>query len=173
MIMVVIIGLTSASAIRNATSGERVTNNVRMQGMAQQYAEAALRFCEIEVRKGSADRVAKLRDINIALTNYVVGQASFQVSPAPWEMTTTWVGVGVAGDASNSKYTLDEAQIKSVNSSITPANRPQCVAEKQQMQDLQWAWVITARGFSPDYSFDAGTGQTKSGSVVWLQSILI
>ena len=35
MVMVVIIGITSAAAIRNATTGERSTNNIRMQGLAQ------------------------------------------------------------------------------------------------------------------------------------------
>ena len=43
LIMLVIIGLTSAAAMRNATSGEKVTNNIRLQNLAQQYAEAALR----------------------------------------------------------------------------------------------------------------------------------
>lgn len=175
MIMVVIIGLTSASAIRNATSGERATNNIRMQGLAQQYAEAALRYCETEVRKGDTaadDRFALTK--KVVQTAYVVGQTSFQVSPAPWEMVSTWgVGAAVAGDASIRRVTIPLAQIQSVNSSIVPANRPQCVTERQQMLDMQWAWVVTVRGFSPDYTFDVATGQTKSGSVVWLQSILI
>ena len=56
LIMLVIIGLTSAAAIRNATSGEKVTNNIRLQNLAQQYAEAALRYCEAEL--GKADDVA-------------------------------------------------------------------------------------------------------------------
>ena len=68
LIMLVIIGLTSAAAMRNATSGEKVTNNIRLQNLAQQYAEAALRYCEAEMLKASADRVPTLADLNISTT---------------------------------------------------------------------------------------------------------
>ncbi len=175
MIMVVIIGLTSASAIRNATSGERATNNIRMQNLAQQYAEAALRFCEVEVRKGDGSAYGAFKfSLNKVDTDYVAGQASFQVSPAPWERPSSWgVGTPVAGDASARRYTILQGQIKSVNSSIVPTNLPQCVNERQKLADGKWATVVTARGFSPDYTFDATSGLTKSGSVVWLQSILL
>lgn len=166
MIMVAIIGLTSAAAIRNATSGERATNNIRMQNLAQQYAEAALRYCEAEVSKADADRVATLRDANIV-------QTAFQVSPAAWEQTVTWAGVAGSGGASSSRTVVPQAQIKSVNSSVTPATLPQCAAERQVMSDGSTAVVLTARGFSPGYTADAGSGLTTGGSVVWLQSILL
>ncbi len=167
MIMVVIIGLTSAAAIRNATSGERATNNMRMQNLAQQYAEAALRYCEAQVAKVDTDvtRVATLKDANI------VDKA---VGAAPgWNMTSSWVGAAAAGDASASRTTLPQTQIKSADSSVTPTNLPQCVAERQVLADGNKALILTARGFSPDYTFNAGTGATTGGSVVWLQSILL
>lgn len=46
LIMLVIIGITGATAMRTATSEQRATNNLRMETIAQQYAEAALRICE-------------------------------------------------------------------------------------------------------------------------------
>lgn len=162
LIMLVIISLTSAAAIRNATSDERVTNNVRMQSLAQQYADAALRYCEAELAKGDVDRVATLQEANIV-------QTAFQAAPA-WNDTTTWVG---AGGASASRTTVPELQIKSASSSFRPTTLPQCVAEKQVLQDTKLAYVVTARGFSPDYTADAGTGATTGGSVVWLQSTLV
>jgi Tfp pilus assembly protein PilX len=173
MIMVVIIGLTSAAAIRNATSGERVTNNIRMQNLAQQYAEAALRYCERQVTLVDTDpnKVATLLNANIVQTAFVVGQTTFQVSPAPWELPASWIGPAAAGNAFASLTVVPESQIKSVNSSINPAVRPQCVAERQVMAAGGAAMVITARGFSPDYTADALTGLTTGGSVVWLQSI--
>ena len=166
MIMVVIIGLTSAAAIRSATSGERATNNIRLQGLALQYAEAALRYCELEINKASADRVATLQEANIVETAFSEVAVTF-----PWQMTSTWTGAASGGDASATRTTLPESQIKSVNSSITPTTLPQCAAERQVMADGAKVIVLTARGFSPGYTAD-GNGLTTSGSVVWLQSIL-
>lgn len=166
MIMVAIVGLTSAAAIRNATSGERATNNIRMQNLAQQYAEAALRYCESEVSKADADRVATLRDANIV-------QTAFQVIPAAWAQSVTWTGAAGSGGASSSRTVVPQTQIKSVNSSVTPTTLPQCVAERQVMSDGNIAVVLTARGFSPGYTADAVSGLTTGGSVVWLQSILL
>lgn len=161
LIMLVVIGLTSASAIRNATSDERVTNNVRMQNLAQQYADAALRYCESEVAKADADRVATLIEANIVATAFG--------ATAAWNQTNTWTGVG---GASASLTTVPEVQIRSSNSSFRPATLPQCVVEKQVLEDGKSAYVITARGFSPDYTANAASGVTTGGSVVWLQSTL-
>jgi type IV pilus assembly protein PilX len=162
LIMLVIIGLTSAAAIRNATSDERVTNNVRMQNLAQQYADAALRYCEAELSKADADRVTTLQEANLV-------QTAYQAAPA-WDRSDTWIG---AGGASGSRTTVPELQIKSSGSSFRPTTLPQCVAEKQVLEDAKLAYVVTARGFSPDYTADAGTGATTGGSVVWLQSTLV
>lgn len=159
MIMVVIIGLTSAAAIRNATSGERATNNIRLQNLAQQYAEAALRYCESEVMKADDDRVATLRDANIVET-------PFGTTPAGLN-AVSWTGTG---GASASRTTVPESRIKSDDSSVTPGTRPQCVAERQVLADGGLVMVITARGFSPGYTANTD-GITTGGSVVWLQSI--
>lgn len=166
LIMLVVIGLTSAAAIRNATSDERVTNNVRMQSLAQQYADAALRYCEAELAKADVDRVATLQEANLVQTAFDPVNP-----PVPaWNDPQTWIGVG---GASASRTTLPELQIKSASSSFKPTTLPQCVAEKQVLEDTKLAYVVTARGFSPDYTSDAGTGATTGGSVVWLQSTLV
>lgn len=166
MLMVVIIGITSAAAIRNATTGERSTNNIRMQGLAQQYAEAALRYCEEQVLKPDATR-AVLKESTITL------ETAFGADPG-WNKSTTWIaGAGVAGDAHASLISLSASQIKSGDSSLAPTILPQCVAERQVLANGTKVYVITARGFSPDYTFTASTGATKSGSVVWLQSTLL
>ena len=49
LIMLVIIGLTSAASLRSASSNERISNNFRMHALAEQYAEAALRYCETQL----------------------------------------------------------------------------------------------------------------------------
>lgn len=162
LIMLVIIGLTSAAAIRNATSGEKVTNNIRLQNLAQQYAEAALRHCETELTKDSALRVASLADAN--LITVAVGGAT------GWGNSVTWTGVG---GASASLTVLPESTIKSSDSAFKPVRMPECVAEIQTMADGKFGYVVTARGFSPDFKSDAVTGKTTNGSVVWLQSTIL
>jgi Tfp pilus assembly protein PilX len=161
MVMLIVIGLTSAAAIRNATTGEKFTNNIRVQNLAQQYAEAALRYCETEMGKATADRVATLADANIITV--AVGAAT------GWENTLTWTGTG---GASASKTALLEARVKSSDSAFKPSKMPECVVEKQTLADTTSSYVVTARGFSPDYTSDSSTGVTTGGSVVWLQSIL-
>lgn len=167
MIMLVIIGLTSVSAIRNATSGEKITNNIRLQNLAQQYAEAALRYCEAELQKRD-DVAAPNGRMGTALAEANITTVAVGGAPA-WDQTTTWIGTG---GASASKTPLPLLQVKSSDSSFQPTVLPECVAEKQSMADGNLVYVITARGFSPDYTADATTGKTTSGSVVWLQSTL-
>lgn len=49
------------------------------------------------------------------------------------------------------------------------STKPQCMAEYGDAANT--FVVVTARGFSPDYSADAN-GRTQTGSVVWVQSFL-
>lgn len=169
LMMLVIIGITSAAAIRNATSGEKLTNNIRVQYLAQQYAEAALRYCEAELAKPEAVRVATLAEINILQGNHDPLAGAIK-NGLLWQEAGTWTG---AGGASSSKTILPEVQVKSSDSSFRPSRLPECAVEKQRMHDANLAYVITARGFSPDYQSDALSGETTGGSVVWLQSIVI
>lgn len=165
LIMLVIIGMTSAATIRNATSDERVTNNMRMQNLAQQYAEAALRYCESQVAKADSDPMRV-----VTLKEGILVETAIGGAPA-WNHDYAWTGIG--GAALASLTTVPEGQILSLDSSFRPTALPQCVAEKQVVEvGKPSAYVITARGFSPDYSADAATGKTTGGSVVWLQSTL-
>ena len=168
LILLVIIGLTSAAAIRNATSSEKVTNNIRLQNLAQQYAEAALRYCEAELAKPD-DVGAPLGRMGTTLTEANIITVAV-AGATGWEQTATWTGVG---GASASKTPLPQSQIESTDSAFQPNKLPECVVEKQTLPDTNISYVITARGFSPDYTADAGTGKTTSGSVVWLQSTIL
>ncbi|MEO8022844.1 PilX N-terminal domain-containing pilus assembly protein [Polaromonas sp.] len=167
LIMLVIIGLTSAATMRNATSNEQLTNNMRMQNLAQQYAEAALRYCEAQLVKPDSDeaRVATLKEAKIVVT-----PVDTELKDVAWMQTVTWTGTG---GASASLTSLPEAIIKSSDTSFNPAKLPECVVEKQMLRDGTRTYVITGRGFSPDYTADASTGSTTGGSVVWLQSTLV
>lgn len=156
LIMLVVIGLTAAAAMRGAISSEQVVNNMRAESVAQQYAEAALKYCEEEMEKPSAGRIIPLQDANVTT---VAGTPS-------WQVTTTWLGAGAT------RIELPLARIKSADSSFAPTVLPQCFVERQVLADGSTALIVTGRGFSTDYTADAATGRTRSGSVVWLQSVL-
>lgn len=160
LIMLVIIGITASTAMRSATSEQRVTNNFRMEGTAQQYAEAALRYCEWNFSLATAARPeAALQTANVVAT-----PGGLNV-PTAWENTANWA----AGSAI--LVTVPAARISDGNTPV-PGTLPQCLAELQTMGNPTFTvTVITARGFSPDYEANAD-GTTKRGAVVWLQSII-
>lgn len=172
MMMMIVIGFTALSAMRGATSGERATNNIRMQSIAQQYAEAALRYCEAELIRADGLRVATLRNANVFNDNGVGGVVNVNYPAAGWSQANTWTSAG--GGAAASLTEVPAEQVSSAISSYVPNRLPQCVAERSQLPDGSVVTVITARGFSPDYvRRDAATEVTANGSVVWLQSTLL
>ena len=156
LIMTVIIGLTAAASMRNAVSNERVINNMRSETVAQQYAEAALRYCEVETAKATADRIPQLQDGQYTI--HAVGAST------NWKVSATWI------NTTNGRVDVPASQLKTSESSYEPGTLPQCFVEVVTLADTKTAWLITARGFSMDYSKDATSGRTLSGSAVWLQS---
>lgn len=157
LIMMIIIGITAATAMRNATSESRATNNMRMESIASQFSEAALRYCENELKKDTATRVSTLQNANIVTT-------SFGPATSGWQDTATWTGT--TGRSSASRTTVLDATIQDTSDTVLPTKKPECVVENMSGYGI----VITARGFSPNYAAD-GSGNTTSGAVVWLQSI--
>lgn len=159
LIMMIIIGITAATAMRNATSEQRATNNMRVEASALQYAEAALRYCENEMKKASASRPSTLQNSNIYSSSGPGPTVSGWGDPATW--------TGSSGRASASRTEVPDSVIQdSASATGLPNQKPECVVENMTGYGL----VITARGYSPDYTKD-GSGITTSGAVVWLQSI--
>lgn len=170
LIMTVVIGLTAAAAMRGATSSQRVTNNVRMENMAQQYAEAALRYCEEQVQLSDTDPTKQnfLKGPQLPVRNMTVTGTI-----GNWQNTSTWLGTAGVGTATT-RTPLPQARYDTSGlSSTRPAKAPECVAEIQTLGSPSFTLtVVTSRGFSSDYKADSTTGQTTNGSVVWLQSVL-
>jgi Tfp pilus assembly protein PilX len=168
LIMLVIIGMTSAASLRSASSNERISNNFRMHALAEQYAEAALRYCETQLTLADGARMDSLKEASLR----VFTGAAY---PA-WANPLTWTG---AGGAFASLTSVPEAVVKSADSAFKPTLLPQCAVEKQSLAlTLNGApagaadvYVITARGFSTDYSASP-QGVSLTGSVVWLQSLV-
>lgn len=171
LILMVVIGLTSAAAMRGATSGQRLTNNVRAENTAQQYAEAALRFCEAQLQV--AVRPNSLLPAVIPIT--IMDPAVNPLAQGVWENVVAWNGPAGVG-AATTRTPLNQAQFATAGlSSYLPSKAPECVVEVQTLgiapAPLFNVTVVTSRGFSSDYLAD-NAGNTIKGSVVWLQSIL-
>ena len=168
LIMLVVIALTSAASLRSASSNERISNNFRMHALAEHYAEAALRYCETQLTLADSARVNSLQDASL--------RAFTGAAYPAWANTLTWTG---AGGAAASLTRVPEALVASADSAFKPAQLPQCAVESLSIPLTQNGepagaadvYVITARGFSTDYSASA-QDVSLTGSVVWLQSVV-
>jgi Tfp pilus assembly protein PilX len=165
LIVVLVLLLTavimSMGVMRASLSNDVITNNTRMQNLATEMAQLALRYCERDVLK------AESGDATVALFGTV---GSIQAAPQPgaqpsWKSSEKWKTSvvktlrvtdlqSVSGSSGNSIVTLN-----------ADSPMPTCMAEHGPGSTM----LVTSRGFSPDYAADNG-GNTTRGSVVWLQS---
>lgn len=159
LVMLALIGLVSAGAMRSATSNEMVARNFRAQLLAQQQAEAVLRFCERQLLLPEDQRVASLRAIALSAAE----------PPTAWTLPAAWN----AGNLAGASLTALPADLAGPGSSpqITPQIAPQCLVERRAWSAGE-AYRVTARGYSANYSRDS-QGYTSAGVVSWLQTDLL
>lgn len=148
MLMLAVIGLASAAIMRNATSGDQVANNNRLQTQANQYAQLALRYCERQLALDVDARSAQV----FPATN-----------PPAWTSPLNWTNAA-SGRAAHTLVARD------IGSAVKPRVFPQCLMEATPTPDV---YTVTVRGFSADFKADPGTGATRNGSVVWLQATVL
>ena len=153
LIMLVVLSGAAAWAAKAAISGEQIATNLRTVLTAQQSAEMALRYCENQMLAGNPAGLI----------------VNMDGAPAPiqWKTRSKWNTLA---------NTLPTSVTNSSNSAgIAMAKPPQCMVEELRLaqSDMQkaQAYLITARGYSPDYSADAN-GKTKTGTEIWVQSSL-
>ncbi len=174
MILLVVIGLTAAASMRHTLSNERAVNNLRLEALAQQFAELGLRYCEYQMQLPEANRAnAHLEGLDAAspgmgeewrdraswpepLALGVTAPTPTSVVPVALHVPDNWVTVLTA-----------ESQPFKLN------GKPQCFVEKTTGTTSGEIYRVTARGFSPDYAEDRATRGAIQGSVVWLQSDLV
>lgn len=153
LVMLVIIGLSSAMLARRSLSADEVSANVRSEALASEAAQMALTYCESEALKPTASRAITIK--------------TQQAQPI-WKTFDNWMET--AGSA-NAPTTLTSSQLSNGDTAFKANKMPQCMAEYGTAGATDQIVMVTARGFSPDYTEDAD-GRTTGGSVVWLQSIL-
>jgi Tfp pilus assembly protein PilX len=145
LIMLVIIALTSVSVMRGSLNTDVMANNSRMQITASKAADIALRYCETQVDAVVGGGTAP---------SYVV-TAAVAAASATWQTKSNWTGTKIK--------TLAASDLSS-STSTALTTKPQCMAEAINDFAGTTVYVVTARGFSPDYS-------STSGSEVWVQTI--
>lgn len=152
LVMLVIIGIASVSIMRGALSSDLIANNTRVQTLAMQAAQIALRYCEDEAVKYAN-----------GLPTLIHEPEPDAPDPRAWEVFANW--------SDNEKVNeVPNQYMESDNSTFVPGTLPQCLVQEKDLAG-QTIYEVTARGFSPDYAADED-GSTASGSVVWLQSML-
>lgn len=159
LILLVVIGLTSAVAMRTTLASEQSANSLRLEGLAQQYAEMALRYCERQMDMEPADRVTALQSID--------ANASVALASATWNQTATWVGTAATA------LEVPDDWVSPTGVAFTPRTEPQCFVERVRLDSNVEAFLVTARGYSPDFEADGSTGRAKRGASVWLQSFMV
>lgn len=152
LVMVTLISLGAAATLKQTLQAELIGQHVRMESVAWQAAQQALRHCE-------AASLQQPPGITI------------QAAPAAPEDQPAWALFSYWRDDAGHPSLATRVPTPPGASTGDPAPpRPQCMAGYSQADTVRLI-TITARGFSPDYQGDA-QGRTLQGSVVWLQSTI-
>lgn len=154
LVMLVIIGLASAAIMRNALTGDTVSDNIRRQAHALQAAQAALRYCEGEVQRAPAANALPAPAAGVDAEDWRTFSNWLKQFPTEGAPKVVPAAFLTAGDTNRN----------------IPKKLPQCMAQFRTLGSGQ-VIVVTARGFSENYEADT-SGRTQAGAVVWLQSII-
>ncbi|MES2412332.1 MAG: hypothetical protein V4614_00925 [Pseudomonadota bacterium] len=157
LILLVVISTTAVLAVKGAMSGEQVSNNIRVNMVATQSAETALRYCENLVIAGGAPVLL------LPLSN-ATG------IPSVWSTRSNWTATNIITVPTDVVDSSDSA-------GRTTAVVPLCMVEEMRLPVLTTSgyaanYLITSRGFSQDYRTASTNGAVLAGSEVWMQSVL-
>jgi type IV pilus assembly protein PilX len=155
LIMLALLSILAGISIRGASSTEQVANQSRLKALAQQTAEAALRFCEQQVQSNAATP-----GLGLTPEDAPTG------APYSWELMDNWdtvpsphlqmVSVRAAGDTEASAYFTRPAECMS-----------------QYLDTGHKVFVTTARGFGPEVAARKDNDKTPpKGTEIWLQSVV-
>ena len=173
LIMLMMLSILASVSVRGASGSEQIANQSRQRALAQQAAEAALRFCEQQVQ---ANADADPATIGFAPEAAPVGAGvPFSWEPGaagagqaamsnwdansaaenPYFATNNLKAVVFAAQGDAALFTYFRRQPECMSQYVTPANN--------------LLFVTTARGFGPDVEGKTN-GNIPVGTEVWLQS---
>ena len=157
LIMLIVISMVALISLKNSVSGEQVSNNLRTNAVATQAAEAALRYCEDQVVSAAAGAVIN----ELALDPDTL--------PTLWTDRANWT-------TSFAMVVPSSFMDSAVVGARAQRTLPMCMIEeyplrKTDINSPQNAHLISAIGYSPDYSKNAA-GVVVAGGEVWMQLLL-
>lgn len=178
MIFLVVMTVLAITAIRRTTMDEKVATNLRVQNVAFQAAEKALRFCEsvLDLDTGNLNMCERKPNTALSPTQAAVlryGTEDTPLYPARdpvpndpkgnfpnlWANMANWTGNGAIATS-----------LAAPDLVVNVASQPQCLIEQWKFAKLKpadpdlprpWAYVITARG----------VGNVNT-AVVWVQEVI-
>lgn len=162
LIMLVIIGLSSAAVMRNALEADMISANVRSENLATEAAQAALAFCEQQIT-------------NLGITPRAPSDAADHTEH--WQNLANWstpTPITGAGPYQPTSWAANRTSGSALATATANSKAPECMAEYVTIGTSGFESIarVTARGFTPDYTEDTTTHQPVAGSAVWLQSTL-
>ena len=181
LILLIIISFAGLLAARNSATYEQFSNNMRTNQVSRVAAEDALRQCE-RIAKDSVDASVgfptTLHDKIVATE--IASDEVADIKGGAWNFRANWADdsnslIQLSTDLSlNDKYGDHVASTPNGKTKNDPRlkNSPTCIIQKMSNE----RFLVTARGLSSDAEVDQADGDRKgmlkSGSEVWLQSIL-
>lgn len=163
LIMMAVIAISSAAAIKSVMTQDRIGSNQRVQSIAAQQAESMLRYCEAALLANTPN--GSQQTLRARLQNNTPQQRS-------WTLIANWAPGGSVAFSAPADFD---------GSGYSGTRRPQCIVERTDIVEgnlgrtgsdspsSQTIIMVTARGFSPDYA-ETANGTLTSGASAWLQS---
>lgn len=158
LLMLMILSILASISIRGASSTEQIANQSRQKTLAQQAAEAALRFCEQQVQVNALNAAS-----GFAPEAAPVGAGT----PFTWENMANWDAMLPAASLRTVAFTAAGDAGANVYFSRSPECMSQYLAPPGPGDEV---FVTTARGFGPEVG--AKDGAAPRGTEVWLQSVI-
>jgi Tfp pilus assembly protein PilX len=163
LVMMALIAISTAMVMKGALFQDKISANQRARSLAFNAAEMALRYCEARV---TANAITAEQS-SIPVTEIVAfGQTQ------AWQDINNW--------NSSTYRTIVPSTFAFDGSNITFSRAPECMIQKLDLRDATnqapagstaaapEAYIVTARGFSPDYAEQ--NNLPTSGTAIWLQS---
>lgn len=170
LILVVVIGVSSAVAIRSSMFSDMVSHNMRTQNLAFQAAEAGLRFCEQRVLANDFGGLNVLTGAGTPENEWTAAAVwSASANSAPASFLGTDVNFATPPQCIIRMLDYDTVSALLPGKSATTID-PVANGDFGFTKEQYAFYRITARGFSPDYR-EAG-GVAVSGSQVVVQSMV-
>ncbi len=152
LVAMVALSFTALAAMKSAANTGQVAVNLTAQAQARESAHTAIRYCE--------------RILNEEPAAITVWPAPTDGARAAWAQASSWAGADVRAES------VPWALLRSPAGEPAPAVAPQCLVESIPMKGpAASVMLITARGFSPDFTQDAA-GLPLSGAIVWEQAVV-